>query len=351
MSTPTTTVSRPKSDLMSRIAASRDVKMVLILAAAIILALIFVPRFGQPRTLTYLTLDVTATLLMALSMTLVMINADIDLSVASIAGLVSASMGVLIQSGTPLWVTILICLAIGIVCGAFNAAMTAYVGLPALAVTIGTLALYRGLALVVIGDQSISAFPEWATSFVTGSFGSTGIPYVVIPLIVFVLAFWILLNKTPYGRGLFALGYSQEAARFVGINTKRSRLIALILSGFMSAIAGIFWTLRYSAAKSDNLEGLELTVIAAIVFGGVSVFGGKGSIWGSVCGVFTVGVLNYALRLNRIPEVVLVMITGLLLIASVVAPSVVTAWKEWRSKRRPESSQPTPTPNTGAMRA
>ncbi|QPK81249.1 ABC transporter permease [Schaalia sp. ZJ405] len=352
MSTPDTTAARKKRNkFLKRVWASRDTKMTLILVAIVIAALVLVPRFGQPRTLTYLTLDVTTTLLMALPMTLVMINADIDLSVASTAGLVSASMGMLIHGGMPFGGVVVICLIIGIICGAFNGFLTAYVGIPALAVTIGTLALYRGLALVVIGDTSISAFPEWATAFATGSFGKTGIPYVSIPLILFIVIFWILLHKTPFGRGLIALGHSKEAARFVGIDTRRSRMIALVLSGFMAAVAGIFYTLRYSAAKSDNVEGLELTVIAAVVFGGVSVFGGKGSIWGSVCGVFTVGVLNYALRLNRIPEVVLVMITGLLLIASVVAPSVATAWKEWRSKRQSTPVKPTQNPTVGAARA
>ena len=148
---------------LRRIAASRDAKMTLVLALVVVAALVLVPRFGQPRTLTFLTLDVAATLLMALPMTLVMINADIDLSVASTAGLVSAVMGVLVQSGTGLWAVVALCLLIGVACGLFNAVMTAYVGLPALSVTIGTLALYRGLALVVIGDQSISAFPEWAS--------------------------------------------------------------------------------------------------------------------------------------------------------------------------------------------
>lgn len=297
MTAPTQTSSRDLMASVRRVFSSRDSHMTLILILAIVVATVLIPRFSQPRTLTFLTLDVTATLLMALPMTLVMINADIDLSVASTAGLV-------------------------------NAIMTAYVGLPALAVTIGTLALYRGLALVVIGDQSISDFPKWATSAVTGSFGSTGIPYMAIPVIAFVVLFWLLLHKTPYGRGLFALGYSKQAAEFVGIDTKRSRVIALTLSGLMAALAGIYWTLRYSAAKADNVEGLELVVIAAVVFGGVSVFGGRGSIWGSVCGVLTIGVLNYALRLNRIPEVILVLVTGLLLIGSVVAPSLVDAIRQ-----------------------
>lgn len=351
MSAPEIKTTKRGGAALARLWASRDAKMALILLTAVLLALILVPRFGQARTITYLTLDVTTTLLMALPMTLVMVAADIDLSVASTAGLVSASLGVLVQSGTPFWQAVLVCLVIGLLCGGINGIITAYIGIPALAVTIGTLALYRGLALVVIGDQSVSAFPEWATEFATGSFGKTGIPYVAVPLVIFVLLFWALLHKTPYGRGLYALGYSQEAARFVGIDTRRSRMIALVLSGLMAAIGGIFYTLRYSAAKSDNVEGLELTVIAAIVFGGVSVFGGKGSIWGSVFGVFTVGVLNYALRLNRIPEVVLVMITGLLLIGSVVAPSVVSAVKDWRARRRDRASLPAPSENHGAARA
>ena len=172
---------------------------------------------------------------------------------------------------------------------------------------------------------------------------------MAIPVIAFVVLFWLLLHKTPYGRGLFALGYSKQAAEFVGI-TKRSRVIALTLSGLMAALAGIYWTLRYSAAKADNVEGLELVVIAAIVFGGVSVFGGRGSIWGSVCGVLTIGVLNYALRLNRIPEVILVLVTGLLLIGSVVAPSLVDAIRQ-RLAHRADARTPRASVAPGAASA
>lgn len=325
---------------LSRFLASRDAKMTGILIAAIIAASILVPRFAQARTISYLTLDVVAILLMALPMTLVMVAADIDLSVASTAGLASAVLGVSVEGGMPFPLAVPLCLLIGAACGLFNGVMTAYVGLPALAVTIGTLALYRGLALVVIGDRAVASFPEYATSYVTSTFGNSGIPSLLVPLVILIVVFALLLHTTPYGRSIFALGYSLEAAHFVGIDTKRTRMSALILSGIMASLAGVFWTLRYSSARSDNAEGLELTVIAAVVFGGVSVFGGKGSIWGSVCGVMTVGVINYALRLNRIPEVVLVTVTGLLLIGSVVAPSVVTAWKEWRKKRRSRSSTP-----------
>lgn len=322
---------------LGRILNARDTKMTMLLLVVIALAIVIVPRFAQARTVSYLLLDVVAILLMALPMTLVMVAADIDLSVASTAGLSSAVLGVLVEGGTPFPAAVILCLIIGVLCGAFNGVMSAYVGLPALAVTIGTLALYRGLALVVIGDRAVATFPSYATGFVTSTMGNTGIPWLVIPLIIIVCGYALLLHSTPYGRSLYALGYSLEAAHFVGIDTKKARLGALILSGTMAALAGVFWTLRYSSARSDNAEGLELTVIAAIVFGGVSVFGGKGTIWGSVCGVMTVGVINYALRLNRIPEVVLVTVTGLLLIGSVVAPSIIESCKDrltkWRAKR------------------
>ncbi|MDO4259444.1 MAG: ABC transporter permease [Actinomycetaceae bacterium] len=318
--------------LLGRVMRNRDTYMTLLLLVIITAAFMFLPRFGHPRTITFLVLDISAILLMALPMTLVMIAADIDLSVASTAGLSSAVFGVMIEGGIPLVLACVICLAIGVACGAFNGLMSAYVGLPALAVTIGTLALYRGLALVVIGEHAIAKFPAEATALTTGTFGKTGIPFIAVLLVVFIVIFAWLLHWSPWGRQLFALGYSSEAARFVGIDTRKTRATALVISGAMAALAGIYWTLRYSSARADSAEGLELTVIAAVVFGGVSVFGGKGSIWGSVCGVLTVGVITTALRQNRVPDYILVMITGLLLIVSVVGPSLVDAWKQWRHR-------------------
>ncbi|MGV8847719.1 ABC transporter permease [Tessaracoccus sp.] len=333
----------------TRILFSRAGLMTYLLLGLIVVASVLVPRFAQPRTATFLLLDVVATLLMAMPMTLVMITGDIDLSVASVAGLSSAVLGVLFTGGMPFAAAIAICLVLGLACGLFNGLLTAYVGLPALAVTIGTLALFRGLALVVIGDNAVSNFPAAASAYATGSFGSSGIPLVMLPVGIIIVAFAVVLHMTPFGRTIFAMGHSMEAARFVGVNTKRARLLTLMSAGFISSLAGIFWTLRYSSARSDNATGLELVVIAAVVLGGVSVFGGKGSIWGSVCGVLIIGVINYALRLNRIPEVVLVTITGLLLIISVVAPSVVASWSAWRHRRRRARDLGPETTTAGAL--
>lgn len=313
---------------------SRPAWMWYILIVLIVLCSLMVRRFASPLTVGFLLLDVIPILIMGLPMTMVMITGDIDLSVASVLGLSSALVGVLTQAGLPFWLVLVIAMVVGIVCGAFNGVMTAYVGLPALAVTIGTMALYRGLALVVIGDRAVANFPPAATAFVTSKLGATGIPVVMVGVLLLIILFGLWLHMTPFGRGVFALGNSKEAARFVGVDVARSRLVLFIASGFVASLAGIFWTLRYASARSDNGMGLELSVIAAVVLGGVSVFGGKGTIPGSVAGILIIGVVNFALRLNRVPEVVLVTLTGLLLIISVVTPSLVAdARDRWhRSK-------------------
>ncbi|MDQ0078729.1 ABC transporter permease [Arthrobacter oryzae] len=318
----------------ARILASRDAITIYALIAFLIYAAIAIPRFASPVTTGFLLLDVIPVLLIAMPMTLIIITGEIDLSVASTAGLTSALMGVLWAGGMDIWLVLAISLLAGVAAGMFNGFLIAVLGLPSLAVTIGTLALFRGLALVVIGDNAVANFPKDLTAFFTSKLGGTGIPTVMIGVVLVMLFFGILLHFTPFGRGLFAMGYSKEAATFVGINVARSKFWLYVGSGAVAALAGIYWTLRYTSARSDNASGLELAVIAAVLLGGVSIFGGKGSIPGVIAGVLLIGTLNYALRLGRVSDVVLITVTGLLLIFSVVAPSVGAAIREWRHTRR-----------------
>lgn len=318
----------------ARILASRDAITIYALLAFLIYAAIAIPRFASPVTTGFLLLDVIPVLLIAMPMTLIIITGEIDLSVASTAGLTSALMGVLWAGGMDIWLVLLICLLAGTAAGMFNGFLIAVLGLPSLAVTIGTLALFRGLALVVIGDNAVANFPRPLTAFFTSKLGGTGIPTVMIGVVLVMLFFGILLHFTPFGRGLYAMGYSKEAATFVGIKVARSKFWLYVASGVVSALAGIYWTLRYTSARSDNASGLELAVIAAVLLGGVSIFGGKGTIPGVIAGVLLIGTLNYALRLGRVSDVVLITVTGLLLIASVVAPSIGAAIREWRHTRR-----------------
>lgn len=321
-----------------RILLGRDAVMIYVLLVVALYACLAIPRFASPVTVGFLLLDVIPTLLIALPMTLVIISGEIDLSVASIAGLTSALMGVLFQGGMPIALVLVLCVLAGLLAGAFNGVLIAYLGLPSLAVTIGTLALFRGLALVVIGDNAVANFPAGLTAFFTSKLGGTGIPTVMIGVLALVVVFAVILHFTPFGRGLFALGYSKEAATFVGIDVARSKFLLYLGTGSVSALAGIYWTLRYSSARSDNASGLELAVIAAVLLGGVSIFGGKGSIPGVLAGVLLIGTINYALKLDRVSEVVLIIVTGALLILSVVAPNIWTAIKRTRHSRQVRSA-------------
>ncbi len=329
-----TAESRSEVSTWRRVTTSRDTFMFYALAVVVIFAMLRVDRFASTLTVGFMFLDLIPVLLIAMPMTFIIITGEIDLSVASIAGLSSALMGTLWEDGHPIWLVIVICLVVGAVAGAFNGILIAGLGLQSLAVTIGTLALYHGLALVVIGDNAVANFPSGLTTFTTSKLGGTGIPTVMIGVVAIVLAFGIVLSFTPFGRGLYAIGSAPEAASFVGINVRRVKFKLYVLCGGISALTGIFWTLRYSSARSDNASGLELAVIAAVLLGGVSIFGGKGTIAGVVAGVLLIATITFTLRLQRVSDVVLIIVTGTLLIVSVVAPRIVETINETRHRRK-----------------
>ncbi len=329
-----------------RIWLGRDVSMLYAVVVIIILASIFIPYFFSATTTSFLLIDAVPILLMAMPMALIIITGEIDLSVASTAGISAAVLGVLWEHhdlGGNIWVIFVICVVIGAACGAFNGFLVTVVGLPSLAVTIGTLALFRGLALVIIGDDAVANFPSSATSFVTSNLGATGIPTVMIFVAIVVAIFGVILHFTPFGRSLYAMGFSKEAASFVGIRVGRSKFSLYVASGIVSSIAGIFWVLRYSSAQSDSAQGLELSVVAAVLLGGVSIFGGTGGIIGVVGGTLVIYSVNYALELSGLPDTVLTIVTGSLLVISVVAPSI-SARLRLELERRRARSQPSDAP-------
>lgn len=335
-----TAETRTRSGL-SRLLLSRDAIFLGLLLLVVLSACLFVPRFASPVTVGYLLLNAVPVLLIALPMTLIIVTGEIDLSVASIAGLATATIGSLTLAGWPFGAAVAAAMVVGLLAGAFNGFLIAFVGLPSLAVTIGTLALFRGLALVTIGDNSVSAsqHPEWATALVNAKIGATGIPVVMIFVVAVIAVFALVLHGTPFGRGLYALGYSTEAARFVGIRVPRSKFWLYVASGAICGFVGIFWSLYYSA-RSDSAVGIELTVIAAVLLGGVSIFGGRGTILGAMTGVLFIATITYAMRLQRIPDVTLVIVTGALLIISVVGPSLFASVRQWLHVRRVQRTLP-----------
>ncbi|WP_329165148.1 ABC transporter permease [Streptomyces sp. NBC_01717] len=286
-------------------------------------------------------LDDTAEIaLIALPMTLLVVAGQVDLSVASMLGLSSALAGSLWEAGWAFETIVPLCLLVGALGGLLNGWLVTRVGLPSLAVTIGTLTLYRGLASVVLGDKAVADFPEtysqWATY--TQTVPGTFIPYPVALFGVLAVITAVVLHCTAFGRSLYAIGAQEDAAYFAGIRVKRIKLVLFVLAGFVASFAGIVFTLRYGSARADNGVGLELVVIASVLLGGVDFDGGRGTLGGAVAGVLLIGLLNNLLTLNDVSNEIQVIVTGLLLVASVLTPRVVAAVSERRHRRAATAS-------------
>ncbi len=316
--------------LWQRLLLTRESAIIALVIVVVLFASIVVPNFGSKITMTYLLLDIFPILIIALPMTAIIVTGEIDLSVASIVGLSSVLTGVLTQAGVPFGLTIVLALAAGLLAGTINGFLITAVGLPSLAVTIGTLALFRGIAVGMLGTTAVTEFPAFWTDLAKEKIGSTGIPVVMILFVVLAIAFAILLHFTKLGRGVFAIGLSPEAARFSGVDVARTKMLLYMLSGAVSALAGIYFTLRYGSARGDNATGMELQVIAAVLLGGVSIFGGRGALHGVIAGVVLIGVLGSALRLANVTSDVINIITGALLIGAVISTSVIAAVKNRR---------------------
>jgi len=316
--------SRP---LWRRVLLTREFAVIALLAAVIFYSNNNVPNFDGPLTMYYLFLDIAPILLIALPMTLVIITGEIDLSVASVMGLSSALIGVLhADAGMSIPLAAVVAIVVGALCGAFNGFLVAYVGLPSLAVTIGTLALYRGLAQGLLGTKAITDFPEkWTDLAKERVADGSSYPMILVPFLVLAVLFVWLLHFSTFGRGVFEIGLNDEAAHFSGVNVERTKFLLFVMAGAVSAFAGLYFTLRFGSARGDNANGLELQVIAAVLLGGVSIFGGRGNIAGVIAGVLLIGILGSALRLANVTSDVINIITGALLVASVVSTSVL-AW-------------------------
>jgi rhamnose transport system permease protein len=296
-----------------------------VLLFAILLLLIWAgsrlsPVFLSGANFANLTSAVMEVAIMALPMTLIILMGDIDLSVESMVGLSGAFLGWLWAAGVPLQVGIPVVLCVGLLGGLANGLLVARAGLPALVVTLGTLALYRGLASVVLGPTVISKFPPAFTSFGFGNVPGTSIPWTLLVFAALGIVFWVVTHGTWIGRQIFSLGKNKDAARYSGVRVGRLKIALFMLSGLIAALAGVILTSRFSSARADNGTGLTLTVVTIVMLGGVDINGGKGTIPGVILAVFTLAVLQSALRLIGVSSEYQNVAIGLLLILSVTAP-------------------------------
>src|SRR2546430_3383336 len=312
-----------------------DVVVALLLAVVVVCGFAGVANFGSAVNLSFLIGNTMAIAIVALPMTMLVVSGEVDLSVGSMPGLSSALMGALWNANWPIEYIIPFCLLAGAAGGLLNGLLVTWLGLPSLAVTIGTLAAFRGLAQIVLGANAVTDFPASYLTFGAGRIGDTPIPYTAILYAVLLVAAAVVLHATPTGRALYAVGANKEAAFFAGIRVKRLKLAMFVVTGLIAALAGVVWTLHYASARYDNATGLELSVIAAVLLGGIDFDGGKGTLGGAVAGVLLLGTLQNLMSLADVSAQSQIVVTGILLVVSVLGPRV--AQQIWDAVRRRRS--------------
>lgn len=226
---------------LRRALLGRDAAIVVLLVVIYLYGYTQVPYFAGNLTIYLLLLDVFPILLIALPMTLVIITGEIDLSVASTLGLSSVTVGVLYQAHWSIPAAAAVALLVGLVCGALNGFLITVVGLPSLAVTVGTLALYRGLAVGLLGTTAVTGFPTGWTGFVATHLGgiTSPLPLVIVLFVVLAIVFVVVLHFTPVGRAIYAIGLNDEAAVFSGVDAARVKFFLYVATGLISALAGV----------------------------------------------------------------------------------------------------------------
>jgi rhamnose transport system permease protein len=323
----TTTTPVPARNVPARAEGPRlEIGQELILLGALALA-ITVLAFTSERFFTIENLLnqgrlMTEVGLIALPMTLIIVTGGIDLSVGSIMGLCAIVLGYGWQNlGLPLELAIALTLLVGTAAGLVNGLVITRMGVPPLIATIATLALYRGLAEGISQARSVRGYPEWFLSLGQGELW--GVPSQLWLLTAAILVFGVLLARTSFGRSLYAIGHNETAARFSGIPVDAIKLCIYALSGLVAALAAWIFVSRVSTTRSDMGSGIELDVIAAVVLGGTSIFGGTGTIWGTVLGVVLIQLLKNGLALTGVKGDATIVVIGAVLILSILVTNLL----------------------------
>jgi rhamnose transport system permease protein len=272
-------------------------------------------------------------IIVALVMTFIIINAEIDLSVASMMGLSACTLGWLYQQGVPISAAFVIGLSVGVFAGAFNSFWIAIVGLPSLVVTLAMLIGYRGLARVLLEDRSIGEFPQWFDNLgqqpLIGPF-----PLALIVFVVLLAIAIVILRYSGFGRYVYVIGNNQEVARYSGVKVRRAKMTLFITSSTIAALAGLLFAARLGAVRGDIALGFELDIITMVLLGGVSIFGGSGSIFGVLLSILIILNLRNGMSLANITGHVQTGVIGVLLILSVLVPNLASEVRAILNRRR-----------------
>ncbi len=303
--------------------------LLLLVAIGIFVANSFAsPYFLNAWNLSDATFNFTEKAMIAFAMALLIISGEIDLSVAAIIALASTAMGAAVQMGVGTEGLVLIGLATGLICGAFNGILVTGLGLPSIVVTIGTMSLFRGISFVILGDQAYRGYPSEFAFFGQGYVWWV-ISFEFVLFAIIAVIYGVILHMTNFGRAVYAIGNNPTGALFSGIRVGRVKFILFLLTGLMSGVAAICLTSRLGSTRPSIATGWELEIVTMVVLGGVNILGGSGSIPGVVIAAFVMGLVTFGLGLLNVPGIVMSIVIGALLIGVIALPRL---WSMWRTR-------------------
>ncbi len=297
--------------------------LVLILTAIVIANTFLSPYFLDVTNLFDTTFNFSEKALIALLMAFVIIAGDIDISVASIVALSSVFMGMAAANGAETPVLLVIGLLSGLAMGAFNGFLITRFNIPSIAVTLGTMSLYRGIAYAILGDQAYTKFPAGFDFFGQGYIGDSPVPFSLVLFAVLALVAGFILHRTSFGRQTYAIGSNLQSAKFSGVPVARVRFIIFSATGLLCGLASIILTSRILSTRPNMGTGLEFEAITIVILGGIAITGGEGTMVGVILSTFVLGFLKFGMALVNIPGRVMNVVTGGLLVFAILVPLVM----------------------------
>jgi rhamnose transport system permease protein len=312
--------------LTERVFRIREFGIIAVLLVFVAVTTIIEPSFLNQQNLQFLLINTTVFALLALGETMVVVSRNVDLSIGSILGLsayVSASMFGH-HPGIPIPLVFLIGLGLGLVCGMANGVMVAVGRVPSLVVTLATLYIIRGIDILIVGGNEVTAqtLPNSFTNIPRATVA--GIPYLAIAIAVVIGIGAYYMRAFRSGRELYAIGSNPEAARLAAIPVGKRIFTAFAVSGAIAGVAGVLWAAQYQTVDSTAGTGYELTVISAVVVGGVAIFGGSGSAVGAAVGALLLSSINSALNVLGFPQLWLEAISGFLLLVAITLDRIIS---------------------------
>lgn len=269
--------------------------------------------------------------LMVVPMAWLIISGEIDLSVASIYGLSAAVLGRSLEVGHGFWLSAILALVVAGLAGLINGVLVVNFNLPSLVVTVGTLALYRGVAFILLEYRSYSDFPTVFTNFAQNTFGNSPIPQTGFVFFALAIVAGLLLQSGGVGRKVYAIGSNLTVSTFSAIRVRRIKRRMFVFSGFVSGTAGILYAGYTSSARANNGTGLELSIIAIVLMGGISMYGGKGRFLGVMLSLILVTSLTSWMNLRYISSSIQYTVVGMLMIGAVVIPAFSEKYSNFRA--------------------